>query len=221
MSTHALGRMRTAGRPGTRRDAHFPERQDAVREGRWRADLGVPVLGWDVGAVERGHGAILAAVSHFFNTVAAERGTLWAGPNSFSKERIMSGSSFPHLKHLTPILIVDRVGPCIEFWFGRMGFKADNQVPGPDGTLAFCSVAKGDIEIMYQSRASVLAEDPGAAEELGGRSAVPFFAVDNLDEVEHAIAGAPVVKARHKTPYGFTEIYVREPGGTRVGFAQF
>ena len=35
------------------------------------------------------------------------------------------------------------------------------------------------------------------------------------------LAGAPVVKARHKTFYGSEEIYVSEPGGNAVGFAQF
>jgi len=29
-----------------------------------------------------------------------------------------------------------------------------------------------------------------------------------------------VVKARHQTFYGSTELYVREPGGNVVGFAQ-
>jgi hypothetical protein len=29
------------------------------------------------------------------------------------------------------------------------------------------------------------------------------------------------VKPRHKTFYGSIEIYVREPGGNTVGFAQF
>jgi hypothetical protein len=48
-----------------------------------------------------------------------------------------------------------------------------------------------------------------------------FFTVPDLDDVERATSGAPVVKPRHKTPYGSTEIYVREPGGNMVGFAQF
>jgi hypothetical protein len=74
---------------------------------------------------------------------------------------------------------------------------------------------------MYQTRASVVAADPGAEAELAGRSAVLFFTVPDLDHVEHAIAGAPVFKPRHKTPYGSTEIYIREPGGHTVGFAQF
>lgn len=45
--------------------------------------------------------------------------------------------------------------------------------------------------------------------------------MESLDAVERAVAGAPpVVKPRHKTFYGSTELYVREPGGHVVGFAQ-
>jgi uncharacterized glyoxalase superfamily protein PhnB len=73
---------------------------------------------------------------------------------------------------------------------------------------------------MYQSRASVLEDDPAMAAELAGRSIVLFIEVDDLDAVEQAVAGAPVVKPRHTTFYGSAEIYVREPGGHTVGFAQ-
>jgi uncharacterized glyoxalase superfamily protein PhnB len=66
----------------------------------------------------------------------------------------------------------------------------------------------------------VLAESPGTAAELAGHSVVLFITVDDVDAVERALAGAPVVKPRHKTFYGSTEIYVREPGGNTVGFAQ-
>ena len=57
--------------------------------------------------------------------------------------------------------------------------------------------------------------------ELNGRSIVLFITVGNLDAVERALAGATVVKPRHDTFYGSTELYVREPGGNVVGFAQF
>jgi uncharacterized glyoxalase superfamily protein PhnB len=127
-----------------------------------------------------------------------------------------------HLERLSPVLIVDAVEPCIEFWADRLGFTIENKVPGPDGKLVFASAKSGGIEIMYQTRASVLADTPGMApEDLRGHSTALFITVANLDEVEKAIAGAPVVKARHKTFYGSVEIYVREPGGNTVGFAQF
>jgi len=127
----------------------------------------------------------------------------------------------PTLKQLTPVLIVDAVEPCIKFWTDRLGFEVNNQVPDTDGKLIFASVQKGGIEIMYQTRASVVSEDPSAAHDLMGHSVALFITVADLDSVEESLAGAPVVKPRHDTFYGSTEIYVREPGGNTVGFAQF
>ena len=127
----------------------------------------------------------------------------------------------PGLKQLTPVLIVDTVEPCLKFWTDRLGFDINNQVPGDDGKLVFASVLKDGIEIMYQTRASVLSEDPGAARDLTGHSVALFITVADLNSVEKSLAGAPVVKPRHDTFYGSTEIYVKEPGGNTVGFAQF
>lgn len=125
------------------------------------------------------------------------------------------------LKKLTPVLVVDSVEPCLAFWTDRFGFTAENKVPGPDGKLIFASAKQGGIEVMYETRAAAVGDSVISAKELDGRSCVLFIAVDDLDAVERAVAGAPVVKARHKTFYGSQEIYVREPGGHVVGFAQF
>ncbi len=127
----------------------------------------------------------------------------------------------PKLTHLTPVLVVDSVEPCIAFWTDRFGFKKENEVPGPDGKLVFASAKQGAVEVMYQTKASVIADQPEQAKELNGKSIVLFIAAQDLNAVERAIQGAPVVKARHKTFYGSSEIYVREPGGHVVGFAQF
>jgi uncharacterized glyoxalase superfamily protein PhnB len=132
-----------------------------------------------------------------------------------------TGISIPALKQLTPVLIVDAVEPCLKFWTDRLGFAVTNQVPDPDGKLIFASVEKEGIEIMYQTRASVISEQPGSAGELMGHSVALFITVADLDPVAKALEGAPVVKPRHETFYGSTEIYVREPGGNTVGFAQF
>ena len=132
-----------------------------------------------------------------------------------------SGMPLPALKQLTPVLIVEAVEPCVKFWTDRLGFEVTNQVPGPDGKLIFASVQKAGIEIMYQTRASVISEQPGSAGELMGHSVALFITVGDLDTVAKALEGAPVIKPRHETFYGSTEIYVREPGGNTVGFAQF
>ncbi len=130
-------------------------------------------------------------------------------------------TTIPALKQLTPVLIVEAVEPCLKFWVDRLGFAITNQVPGPDGKLIFASVQLGPVEIMYQTRASVVDEQPGTAKDLMGHSVALFITVEDLDTVARSLDGAPVVKPRHKTFYGSTEIYVREPGGNTVGFAEF
>ena len=131
-----------------------------------------------------------------------------------------SSSAAPRLKQLTPVIIVDAVEPCLSFWVDRFGFTIDAQVPGPDGAPQFAILSRDGIEVMYQTRASVIADMPDAEAELNGHSVGLFITVDDLDAVERALDGAPVVKPRHQTFYGSSEIYVREPGGNTVGFAQ-
>lgn len=130
----------------------------------------------------------------------------------------------PTLTHITPILMVDEIEPCLAFWTDRLGFIKENVVPGPDGKPVFASVRKDTVEVMYATKASAIAENPAAASELVGHSSLLFIAVDgiaDLDAVEEAVKDAPVFKPRHTTFYGSTELYVREPGGTVIGFAAF
>ena len=132
-----------------------------------------------------------------------------------------ANAEFPTVKQLTPVMVVEQVEPCLAFWSDRLGFTVENQVPGPDGALIFASAKRGAVEVMYQTRASVVSETPSMTGELAGHSVTLFLTVDDFDTVERALAGAPVVKPRHVTFYGSTEIYVREPGGNVVGFAAF
>lgn len=131
----------------------------------------------------------------------------------------------PHVTQLTPVVLVEQVEPSLAFWTDRLGFAVENTVPGPDGGLQFASVRRGAVEVMYQTLASVEGEHPQLAAAIrAARGAQPvtlFLAVDDLDAVERAMQGAPVVTPRHTTFYGSEELYVREPGGVTVGFAQF
>jgi uncharacterized glyoxalase superfamily protein PhnB len=135
-----------------------------------------------------------------------------------------SAADNPRMQKLAPVLIVDAVEPCVAFWTEKLRFVVQNEVPGPDGKLIFASVVKDGVEIMYQTKASVVADNPQQGRELEGKSVGLFITVPSmadLDAAERAVAGATVVKARHKTFYGSTEFYVREPGGNVVGFAAF
>jgi uncharacterized glyoxalase superfamily protein PhnB len=124
------------------------------------------------------------------------------------------------LQRLTPVLVVDSVTACLPFWTERLGFELTNHVPGPDGSMTFAILERDGIEVMYQSSASVLEDGTMTKAELAGHSVGLFITVYSLDDIEPRLAGAPVVKPRHQTFYGSTEIYVKEPGGNTVGFAQ-
>jgi hypothetical protein len=144
-----------------------------------------------------------------------------AAPFVTSARGAPMSATTPTFTALAPVLIVDQVEPCLEFWT-RLGFTRENEVPGADGKLVFASVHHGPVEIMYQTRASVAADNPAQAAELTGHSTGLFISLGSpaeLDALEPLLHGAPVVKARHQTFYGTTELYVREPGGNVVGFS--
>jgi uncharacterized glyoxalase superfamily protein PhnB len=86
--------------------------------------------------------------------------------------------------------------------------------------LGFVILAKGGVEVMYQTHESVQNDAPGLAPRLRGHGAALFIEVSDVAAVEQALAGVEVVVPRRKTFYGMDEIGVREPGGHVVMFAQ-
>jgi len=125
------------------------------------------------------------------------------------------------VKRVTPVLFVEKVEPCLEFW-QRLGFQPAMQVP--DGvSLAFAAVQKDGVEIMYQSYASAM-KDPSASAAAKQRLDSPaflFVEVSDVDAVAVALKGIPLEVGKHTTFYGSTEIVVRDPGGHFITFAQF
>jgi uncharacterized glyoxalase superfamily protein PhnB len=126
----------------------------------------------------------------------------------------------PTMKKLTPILYVEQIEPSIPFWVDRLGFERTAEVPHEDH-LGFLILQKDGVEVMYQTRASVQADAPAVAEGLTMKGSLLFIEVDDLDAVEQALEGVEQVVPRRKTSYGADEIFVREPAGNLVGFAQF
>lgn len=123
------------------------------------------------------------------------------------------------MKKLTPILYVDAIEPCLPFWVDRLGFTKTVEVPH-ENKIGFVILVRDGWELMYQTWASAAADVAGATKRTKGRSAALYVEVENLDQVERALRGAEVVHPRRKAFYGATEIFVREPGGHVVGFAQ-
>lgn len=123
------------------------------------------------------------------------------------------------VKTITPILYVEEIEPCLPFWTGRLGFEKTADVPEGD-RLGFVILQKDGAQVMYQTRESVENDVPHlAATPMKGT--MLFIVVDDIDAVERAVAGVEVAVPRRKTFYGADELFVREPGGNLVGFAQF
>ncbi len=118
------------------------------------------------------------------------------------------------MKKLTPVLLVDAIEPVLPFWEERLGFTRSNEVPLED-KLAFVTLSKDGVEIMYQTVASMTADFPAVASiPLGGN--LLFIEVQGLDAIVAALEGIEPVVPRRKTFYGADEFVVREPGGNTV-----
>lgn len=121
------------------------------------------------------------------------------------------------MKKLTPVIPVDAIEPCLPFW-ERLGFSRTVEVPAGD-RLGFVILASGNVEIMYQSMASIAEDVPGMASLV--RAGTPLYIeVERLSEVQNLLGDAPVVVPERTTFYGAREIYVQAPCGTVVGFAE-
>jgi len=123
------------------------------------------------------------------------------------------------VKKITAVLLAERIEPCVKFWVEQLGFEKTIDVPEGDH-LAFASLQKGPIELMYQTYASVETDDHSHKGFTKGPTFL-FVEVENLDETIRAVNGAEVVMPVRTTFYGSKEIGVKDPAGHIVTFAQF
>jgi uncharacterized glyoxalase superfamily protein PhnB len=123
------------------------------------------------------------------------------------------------VKKITAVLLADRIEPCVKFWVEQLGFEKTIDVPEGDH-LAFASLQKGPIELMYQTYSSVESDDHSHKGFTKGPTFL-YVEVENLDETIRAVNGAEVVMPVRTTFYGAKEIGVKDPAGHIVTFAQF
>ncbi|NIP58670.1 MAG: hypothetical protein GWM92_10280 [Gemmatimonadetes bacterium] len=132
------------------------------------------------------------------------------------------------MKKITPLITVDAIEPCLPFWTDRLGFEVTVTVPHED-SMGFAILARDELQLMYQSRASVEADlgevgagsgHPDLAEDMATGMSTLFIEVEALDPVLESLGeDADVVVPRRQTFYGMDEVFVQAPCGTLVGFA--
>ncbi len=124
------------------------------------------------------------------------------------------------MKKLTPVLIVDEIEPCLSFWVDRLDFQKSAEVP-EGNKLGFVILEKDNVQVMYQSCASLAKDVPAFANLKLTPSTFLYIEVEKLDPIMEKLKGAPVAVPERKTFYGAREFGVREPGGNHVLFAEF
>ncbi len=110
----------------------------------------------------------------------------------------------------TALLTVDKVEPCVEFWTKTFGFELLVSVPHGDA-MGFAMLKSGPVELMYQSRASLMQDIPQVATSLG--TSMLYFSLESLDPVRAKMGQLDLLLPERTTSYGHTEIAVRDPGG--------
>lgn len=124
-----------------------------------------------------------------------------------------------NVKRVTPVLYVNEIEPCLNFWVERVGLEKAAEVP--DGNrLGFVMLNKGTTEVMLQTFASAEKDVAGSSQEFHGPTFL-YVEVDDLDALEARMQGVKVEIAERKTFYGAREIGYKDPGGHVVLFAEF
>jgi uncharacterized glyoxalase superfamily protein PhnB len=123
------------------------------------------------------------------------------------------------IKKLTPVLFVEKIEPVLPFWTEHLGFVKTVEVPEGD-RLGFVILQQGNVEVMYQTYASVEKDMPAILPDVRKGPTFLYIEVDNLDALKPALKSANVYMPERNTFYGAREIGARDPAGHFLTFAQ-
>jgi uncharacterized glyoxalase superfamily protein PhnB len=127
----------------------------------------------------------------------------------------------------TPVLMVARIEPVLEFW-RRVGVDKVMEVPEGDAAstrLGFAILAGAGIEVMYQTATSVQADLVASAGDTAAFRTEPqqgylFVEVASIRELERCMAGERLLMPYRETFYGAKELAYDDRAGNVVIFAE-
>lgn len=135
------------------------------------------------------------------------------------------------MNKISPNLMVENVKETVDFYKDVLGFELVMAVPTENKTVLFempgnmkydyALVKKGNVEIMFQERASLAEDIPGFTPAMAiGGSMTLYFELDNIDSYFGEIKDkVDVVKAPFKAWYGRNEVYISDNNGYILGFS--
>jgi uncharacterized glyoxalase superfamily protein PhnB len=126
----------------------------------------------------------------------------------------------PHIRKLTPNLIVSSVEGSLAFYEGVLGFTRGITVP-EQSPFVFASVTSGPVEIFFNDRSTVTKESPQFKDKAFGGGNTMFVEVDGVDELyDQTKNRARVVMPIVTQWYGMREFAIEDPDGYVITFAQ-
>lgn len=99
-----------------------------------------------------------------------------------------------------------------------MGWKDTGQVRDENG-LAFAILQRDGAELMFQSFASALKDEPKFVAGPGAHRSSLFIEVEDFKDTLQRLEGYPITMPDRTTFYGMREVGVFEPGGHVAIFA--
>jgi lactoylglutathione lyase len=126
----------------------------------------------------------------------------------------------PHIKKLTPNLIVSNVERSLAFYEGVLGFARGMTVP-EQSPYVFASVTGGPVEIFFNDEAVVAKESPQLAGKGRGGGNTMFIEIDDIDAYYEQIRNrVHIVLPLVNQWYGMREFGIEDPDGYVITFAQ-
>jgi len=126
----------------------------------------------------------------------------------------------PHVKKLTPNLVVSNVERSVAFYRDILGFTLTQKVPD-ESPLVFAIVQSGDVEVFLNAPEPAVAEYPAFKSRPIGGTLTLFMEVDGIKSLHDALAGrVTVVMPLERKWYGVTEFAITDPDGYVITFAE-
>ena len=126
----------------------------------------------------------------------------------------------PHVKKLTPNLVVSNVERSVAFYCDTLGFTLTQKVPD-QSPLVFATVQSGDVEIFLNAPEPAIAEYPAFKSRPIGGTLTLFMEVEGIKSLHEALAGrVTVVMPLERKWYGVTEFAITDPDGYVITFAE-
>jgi uncharacterized glyoxalase superfamily protein PhnB len=126
----------------------------------------------------------------------------------------------PHVKKLTPNLVVSNVERSVAFYCDTLGFTLAQKVPD-QSPLVFASVQSGGVEVFFNAPEPAIAEYPAFKSRPIGGTLTLFMEVEGIQALHDALAGrVKIVMPLERKWYGVTEFAIVDPDGYVITFAE-